>query len=59
MEPTGSPASIEKRAPDYEAASENLIEPRRYTNASAPLDNKNYMNLLESFIFMKDQKKHK
>ena len=40
---------------------ERFIEPRQYTSesASAPPDSKKYMELLESFIFMKDQKKHK
>ena len=55
----GSPVPIEKKISDY--ASESLPEPRRYTSTSAGVspDSKKYMDLLESFIFMKDQKKHK
>ncbi|MBT5549642.1 MAG: hypothetical protein HOJ79_04090 [Nitrospina sp.] len=54
---TDAPVPIEKK--NY--ASESLEEPRRYTRApaSVPPDSKKYMDLLESFIFMKDQKKHK
>jgi len=57
----GSPTPIAKKTPDYAAASESLVEPRRYTStpSGVPQDDKKYMNLLESFIFMKDQKKHK
>jgi hypothetical protein len=58
LEPMGSsPAPTEKKT----YTSENLEEPRRYTRepASVPPDSKKYMDLLESFIFMKDQKKHK
>jgi hypothetical protein len=54
-----SPAPIEKSiAPkDYV----NFTEPRRYSSspASSSPDSKKYMDLLESFVFMKDQKKHK
>jgi hypothetical protein len=55
LEPMSSPAPVEKKVLDYES----LAEPRRYTRASVPPDSKKYMDLLESFIFMKDQKKHK
>ena len=59
LETMGSPVPIEKKISDY--ASESLPEPRRYTSTSAGVspDSKKYMDLLESFIFMKDQKKHK
>ena len=59
LEPIGSPTTTEKKTPDY--APENLAEPIRYTSISAGVspDSKKYMDLLESFIFMKDQKKHK
>jgi hypothetical protein len=54
-----SPAHIEKSiaAKDYV----NFTEPRRYSSspASPPQDSEKYMDLLESFVFMKDQKKHK
>jgi predicted transcriptional regulator len=54
---TDAPVPIEKKS----YPSESLEEPRRYTRApaSVPPDSKKYMDLLESFIFMKDQKKHK
>ena len=58
-EPAPSPAHIEKSiaAKDYV----NFTEPRRYSSspASPPPDSEKYMDLLESFVFMKDQKKHK
>jgi hypothetical protein len=58
-EPAPSPAHIEKSiaAKDYV----NFTESRRYSSSPAsPLpDSEKYMDLLESFIFMKDQKKHK
>jgi hypothetical protein len=58
-EPAPSPARIEKSiaAKDYV----NFTEPRRYSSspASPPPDSEKYMDLLESFVFMKDQKKHK
>ena len=56
-EPVPSPAPIEKNIADYV----NFTEPMRYASspASPPLDSKKYMDLLESFVFMKDQKKHK
>jgi hypothetical protein len=58
-EPAPSPAHIEKSisAKDYV----NFTTPRRYSSspASPPLDSEKYMDLLESFVFMKDQKKHK
>lgn len=57
-EPAPSPAApIEKNIADYV----NFTEPRRYSNSptSPPPDSKKYMDLLESFVFMKDQKKHK
>ena len=59
LDPIGSPTPIEKKTPYY--APENLAEPKRYTSISAGVspDSKKYMDLLESFIFMKDQKKHK
>ena len=59
LETMGSPVPIEKKISDY--ASESLPEPRRYTSSSAGVspDSKKYMDLLESFIFIKDQKKHK
>ncbi len=57
--PAPSPEPIEKSvaAKDYT----NFTEPRRYSNAPASPspDSKVYMDLLESFVFMKDQKKHK
>ncbi|HIE80557.1 MAG TPA: hypothetical protein EYQ03_08010, partial [Nitrospinaceae bacterium] len=57
LEPAGSPTPIEKKISDY--SSESLAEPRRYTSISTGIspDSKKYMDLLESFIFMKDQKK--
>ena len=58
-EPAPSPTRIEKSiaAKDYV----NFTEPRRYSSspASPPPDSEKYMDLLESFVFMKDQKKHK
>ena len=59
LDPIGSPTPIEKKTPYY--APENLAKPKRYTSISAGVspDSKKYMDLLESFIFMKDQKKHK
>ena len=59
LETMGSPVPIEKKISDY--ASESLPEPRRYTSTSAGVspDSKKYMDLLESFIFIKGQKKHK
>jgi hypothetical protein len=58
-EPEPSPVRIEKSiaAKDYV----NFTEPRRYSSspASPPPDSEKYMDLLESFVFMKDQKKHK
>ncbi len=59
LEPEGSPTPIEKKISDY--SSESLAEPRRYTSISTGIspDSKKYMDLLESFIFMKDQKKYK
>ena len=59
LEPAGSPTPIEKKISDY--SSESLAEPRRYTSISTGIspDSKKYMDLLESFIFMKDQKKYK
>ena len=59
LDPIGSPTPIEKKTPYH--APENLAEPKRYTSISAGVspDSKKYMDLLESFIFMKDQKKHK
>ncbi len=58
-EPLNPSMPIKKKAPDF--GTESLAEPRRYpsTSASVPPDSKKYMDLLESFIFMKDQKKHK
>ena len=59
LEPAGSPTPIEKKISDY--SSESLAEPRRYTSIPTGIspDSKKYMDLLESFIFMKDQKKYK
>ena len=59
LEPAGSPTPIEKKISDY--SSESLAESRRYTSISTGIspDSKKYMDLLESFIFMKDQKKYK
>ncbi len=59
LEPAGSPTPIEKKISDY--SSESLAEPRRYTSISTGIspDSKKYMDLLESFIFMKNQKKYK
>lgn len=58
-DPAPSSAPIEKSitAKDYV----NFTEPRRYSSAPASPspDSKKYMDLLESFVFMKDQKKHK
>ena len=58
-EPAPSQAHIEKSiaAKDYV----NFTESRRYSSspASPPPDSEKYMDLLESFVFMKDQKKHK
>ncbi len=52
-----SPSPIEKNIPGKSYTSESFIEPRRYSSASAGLlpGNKKYMDLLESFIFLKDQ----
>jgi len=54
-----SQSPVEKKIPDY--STESFVEPRRYssTPAGLPPGSKKYMDLLESFIFMKDQKKHK
>ncbi len=59
---TGQPmakpsAPIEKSIPikDYS----RFTAPRSYSSAALPPDSKKYMELLESFVFMKDQKKHK
>jgi|FLOH01.1.fsa_nt_gi hypothetical protein len=60
VERSSSPISpVEKSIPNY--TSENFVEPRRYssTPAGLPPGSKKYMDLLESFIFMKDQRKHK
>ena len=59
LEPAGPPTPIEKKISDY--SSESLAELRRYTSISTGIspDSKKYMDLLESFIFMKDQKKYK
>jgi hypothetical protein len=59
IEPLNTPMPFKKKTQDFGA--ESLAEPRRYpsTSASVPPDSKKYMDLLESFIFMKDQKKHK
>ncbi len=56
-----SSPSTEKNIPEKNYASENFIEHIHYSSASAGLHlgSKKYMDLLESFIFMKDQKKHK
>ncbi|MBC8286414.1 MAG: hypothetical protein H8E42_02960 [Nitrospinae bacterium] len=51
------PAPIEKSVPAKDYAS--FTEPRRYSSPALPPDSKKYMDLLESFVFMKDQKKHK
>lgn len=58
-EPKRSSASIEKKTSNSEA--ESLAEPRRYTrlSTSVGLDSKKHMDLLESFVFLKAQKKHK
>lgn len=61
-EPDNVPTPREKKVQTQEDfVSESFTEPRRYTSASAgiPKDSGKYMDLLESFIFMKDQKKHK
>lgn len=62
-QPVERPAEpVEKNIPtkekDYSAS---FTEPRRYSSAPAglPPDSKKYMDLLESFIFMKGQKRHK
>ncbi len=36
-----------------------LVEQQSFTTKKAPVDNKKYMEVLESFIFLKDQNKHK
>ncbi len=56
-QPMGSPAPIEKKGgPDF--APESSTESGRHTSTpeGASPDSKKYMDLLESFIFMKDQK---
>ncbi len=52
---------IEKDIPAKSYSSANFIEPGRHSSAPAhlPPGSKKYVDLLESFIFMKDQKKHK
>ncbi len=52
---------IEKDIPEKSYSSTSFIEPGSYSSASAglPSGNKKYMDLLESFIFLKNQKKHK
>ena len=59
---TGQPmakpsAPIEKSIPVKDYA--RFTAPRSYSSAALPPDSKKYMELLESFVFMKDQKKHK
>lgn len=48
---------IEKRVPAKDYA--NFTEPRHHSSAAPSPDSKKYMDMLESFVFMKDQKKHK
>ena len=59
---TGQPmanatAPIEKSIPVKDYA--RFTAPRSYSSAALPPDSEKYMELLESFVFMKDQKKHK
>jgi hypothetical protein len=44
----------------FDFAEENrFVEQQNFTIRKAPLDNKKYMEALESFIFLKDQNKHR
>ncbi len=56
-----SPSPIEKNIPGKNYISKSFIEPRRYSSPSAglPPGSKKCMDLLESFIFLKNQKRHK
>lgn len=59
MDQVVSPKPRENTNPDF--PTESFAETRQFTekSKSAIPDSKEYMDLLESFIFMKDQKKHK
>ena len=48
---------IEKSIPEKEYA--RFTAPRRHSSVALSPDSKKYMDLLESFVFMKDQQKHK
>ncbi len=52
-----SPSPIEKNIPGKSHTSESFMEPRPYSSPSAGLlsGSKKYMDLLESFIFLKNQ----
>ncbi len=52
-----TPAPSAKRFPEKDYAS--FTEARRQSSTSLSPDSKKYMDLLESFVFMKDQRKHK
>jgi hypothetical protein len=41
------------------AEEHRFVEQQSFATRKAPLDNKKYMEVLESFIFLKDQKKHR
>jgi hypothetical protein len=41
------------------ASEHRFVEQQSFATRKAPLDNKKYMEVLESFIFLKDQNKHK
>jgi hypothetical protein len=44
----------------FDFAEENrFVEQQNFATRKAPLDNKKYMEVLESFIFLKDQNKHR
>ncbi len=60
-QPTEPKSTPVKKKPLVDYGTESLTEPRRYPSSSevVPPDSKKYMDLLESFIFMKDQKRHK
>ena len=52
-----APAPVGKRIPEKDYAS--FTEARRQSSMALSPDSKKYMDLLESFVFMKDQRKHK
>jgi hypothetical protein len=55
--PKSTSISTQKSIPKNEY--ERFKESRRYSSAALPPDSKKYMDLLESFVFMKNQKNNK